>query len=436
MVQSFHSFEKIVASFVIIFLIGFLMLRTKQSKTPVWVVMALSSSIMVFSNLVPPDEIINSIDFEVILFLLGMFSIVAVIEQSGLLAYSISKIIKFAKNNSVYKISIFLSLGVGIFSAFLINDTLAFMGAPIIFALARVIKIDPKPLFFVMAFAITIGSVMSPIGNPQNMLITTQSGLKAPFLEFFLYLGIPTLLNLLITPIIILRSYRIKNDKKVEYLNTFEGEIKNKNDAVLGVLALLGIITALIVNDILSIGGNILFSNRGVIPFVVATLTYFFLSNPRNVLRGIDFGAIIFFITMFITMNGVWKSGLFQGLFNTLVPGPENVFESYFAIVFLSLTVSQFISNVPFTKLFTSYLILAGYTSNHTYAWLSLSMASTIAGNLTILGAASNIIILEGLESRYRFTTSFFEFLKLGVVVTLVNLAIYSPFLIFGAYIS
>jgi Na+/H+ antiporter NhaD/arsenite permease-like protein len=56
-------------------------------------------------------------------------------------------------------------------------------------------------------------------------------------------------------------------------------------------------------------------------------------------------------------------------------------------------------------------------------------MSSTIAGNLTILGAASNVIILEVLESRMGTTITFTEFLKIGAIVTLVNTAIYLLFL-------
>ena len=58
-------------------------------------------------------------------------------------------------------------------------------------------------------------------------------------------------------------------------------------------------------------------------------------------------------------------------------------------------------------------------------------MAATVAGNLTLLGAASNIIILEVLETRYGATITFAQFSKYGAVVTALNLAIYLPFLLF-----
>ena len=87
------------------------------------------------------------------------------------------------------------------------------------------------------------------------------------------------------------------------------------------------------------------------------------------------------------------------------------------------------LSNVPFVKLFITYMKNLGHTGSDTSPWITLAMASTIAGNLTILGAASNVIVLEVLESRMGTTITFTEFLKIGAVVTIINTLIYMPFL-------
>ena len=97
-----------------------------------------------------------------------------------------------------------------------------------------------------------------------------------------------------------------------------------------------------------------------------------------------------------------------------------------------SILLSQALSNVPFVKLFITYMKNLGYTGNDTSSWITLAMASTIAGNLTILGAASNIIVLEVLESRMDTTITFIEFLKIGIIVTTVNTIIYLAFIILG----
>ncbi|MCX8191397.1 MAG: hypothetical protein N3F06_01145, partial [Nitrososphaerales archaeon] len=103
---------------------------------------------------------------------------------------------------------------------------------------------------------------------------------------------------------------------------------------------------------------------------------------------------------------------------------------SIFGISFSSILLSQLISNVPFAKLFITYMEDLGYGVKDVDAWLTLAVASTIAGNLTILGAASNIIILEYLESKMETTIRFVEFLKYGVFITIVNMIVYLPFLI------
>jgi len=71
-----------------------------------------------------------------------------------------------------------------------------------------------------------------------------------------------------------------------------------------------------------------------------------------------------------------------------------------------------------------------GFTDVHIVQWMMLAAASTIAGNLTILGAASTIIIIQATESRGIKAFTFLEFLKIGSVVTLVNLAVYYLFLV------
>lgn len=157
------------------------------------------------------------------------------------------------------------------------------------------------------------------------------------------------------------------------------------------------------------------------------------VSNPRDVLRRVDWGTIVFFMAMFITMEGVWKSGVLNPLLSFLMPHKNAWPLDYFGILLCSLLMSQLLSNVPFTKLFLDYMKSLGYSPSDVDSWVTLAMASTIAGNLTILGAASNVIILEVLEARYGRTISFTEFLKVGVVVTAVNIAIYTAFLLFLA---
>jgi Na+/H+ antiporter NhaD/arsenite permease-like protein len=102
-------------------------------------------------------------------------------------------------NGNVNSILLVFIIGLGILSAFLVNDTIALLGIPLVIYVSRQIGIRPTVLFIALAFGISIGSVMTPIGNPQNLLIAIKSGIFLPFLTFMKWLIIPTILNLFLT---------------------------------------------------------------------------------------------------------------------------------------------------------------------------------------------------------------------------------------------
>jgi Na+/H+ antiporter NhaD/arsenite permease-like protein len=231
--------------------------------------------------------------------------------------------------------------------------------------------------------------------------------------------------------LIVIKLYGIKNE--VLQQTSERKYINNTRDAVVASALLVAVIASLVANDLMALLRLPHVEHRGFIPFIIAAGGYLLVSNPRDVLRRVDWGTIVFFMTMFITMDGIWRSGVLNPLLSSLMPHKNAWPLDYSGIVLCSLLMSQLLSNVPFTKLFLDYMKSLGYSPLDVDSWVALAMASTIAGNLTILGAASNVIILEVLEARYGRTISFTDFLKVGAVVTTVNIAIYTAFLLFLA---
>jgi Na+/H+ antiporter NhaD/arsenite permease-like protein len=388
--------------------------------------MALASFIVVVSGIVPIDQVGTVIDLNVVLFLVGMFSLVSLAESSGLLGYFTSLMLFRVRDvGALIYVSAFVF---GILSAIAVNDTIALMGPPIAYSIAKTAGINPGAMYLLLAFSITIGSVMTPIGNPQNVLVAIQSGINAPFVKFVEYLAIPTLLNLFITAYIIKKIYGI-GSPRLDLSAIPREEILSNRDAALSLVGIIAAITWLVINDLMELMKLPHIRERGFIPFIVAAGIYIFSSNPRKTLSSIDWGTIVFFITMFITMEGIWRSGILQPLLTLFLPGKVGGIEEISLISAISLLLSQLLSNVPFTRLFIQYMHQLGYGGNDVEAWITLAMASTIAGNLTILGAASNIIILESLETRFGASISFTRFLKIGSIVTAINLGIYIPYI-------
>ncbi len=422
--------QQAIAAVDLALLVGGLVVKSRIPHIPAWSIMAFASFIAVVGGLLPIGELGAAVDLDVVLFLIGMFSIISMAESSGLLdavAYWF-----LAKAGSTGRLLLISSLLFGLLAAFTVNDAVALMGPSIVATISRAAGIELGPLVLLLAFSLTIGSVATPIGNPQNVLIAVQSGVTAPLLTFLKYLLAPTLANLLILPFLISKRYRLPN-RKIEIALVPAEFIKNKRDAYLAGGALIAVIAALLINDILAITGLPHVENIGFIPFVVAAAIYMFSSRPREVLEGVNWGTIVFFITMFITMRGIWNSGLLQPAIGALLPRKEGALAGIPAIAVESLLFSQALSNVPFTELFIQYMKSVGYGPQDVWAWLTLASAATIAGNLTLLGAASNIIILEVVESKYSSTIKFGDFAKTGLIVTAVNVAIYAPFLYLAA---
>ena len=418
-----------IEGFVVVALItGFLVLRSRYVRIPIWSVMAFAAFLVILSGLVSIDEMGSLIDLNVILFLIGMFSLVGIAESSGVL--DALALLFIARFRSVRALVVASSLVFGLLAAFAMNDTVALMGPPIAYLISKSTGLDPVFMFLLLAFSLTIGSVMTPIGNPQNVMVAENSGVKAPFIAFMYKLAIPTLINLVVTPLVLMWVMGKRTHGKEVGGFIPEEALRDKREAVIAGVGLSATIIILVVNDVLQLMGYPHIEKRGFIPFIVAAATYIFTREPRNTLAKVDWGTIVFFISMFITMEGVWRSGVLHPLLNLFMSTRYGDYRDVLSIAASSIVISQFISNVPFTKLFIDYMRSLGFTGGDVNAWLSLAAFSTVAGNLTFLGAASNIIILEVLESKYSTTISFKDFFKAGMVVTAVNTLIYLPFLI------
>jgi Na+/H+ antiporter NhaD/arsenite permease-like protein len=118
---------------------------------------------------------------------------------------------------------------------------------------------------------------------------------------------------------------------------------------------------------------------------------------------------------MFVLMESVWQTEFFQSFVD------QSMVTSVPMILLTSAIISQFISNVPFVALFQPMIMQTGAK---TAQLMALVAGSTIAGNLTILGAASNVIIIQNAEKQGE-TLTFFEFAKVGVPLTVLQLVVY-----------
>ncbi len=383
----------------------------------IWQVMLLGAAAVLVTGSITPLDALASINLDVMLFLFFMFVIGEALAASGYLYHLSFRL--FSRAESVRHLVFLILVGAGVLSALLMNDTLAVVGTPLMLYFARRHGISPKLLLLALAFAVTTGSVASPIGNPQNLLIALSGGIENPFITFPLYLAVPTAISLLLAYGFLCRAF--PGELRPAALVHREEEIC---DPALAALARLSLILL-----VLLIGGRV--AAVMLVPEVDIRLTWIavvaaipILVGSRRrfeILRRIDWATLVFFAGLFVLMASVWQSGFFQ----PLIEGSSLDLAAVPVIVVMGVVVSQFVSNVPFVALSLPAL---SHLGTSTVGMMALAAGSTIAGNMLILGAASNVIVIQGAEKDGE-TLTFGEFARVGVPLTLAQTAVYVVFL-------
>ncbi|WP_366925139.1 SLC13 family permease [Methanoregula sp. PtaU1.Bin006] len=377
----------------------------------IWQVMLGGAIAVLLTGQIALSDALRAINIDVMVFLFGMFVVGEAMVDSGYLSCEAYRLFSRAKNPDQVVLTILFAMG--ILSAILMNDTIAIIGTPLVLALATKWKMSKKLLLLSLAIAITTGSVMSPIGNPQNLLVAVNSGMASPFLTFAAWLIVPTVVSLF-AAFIALRLF---------YPQEFSARAVEPDTAVPCDDSLFFLTKCSLAIIFLLAVMKIAFSLAGIqnpvsLPLIaLAAAAPVLLFSPRrfSVLHAIDWPTLVFFAAMFVLMESVWESGFFQSFVDS------GSIASVPFILGSSVIISQFISNVPFVALFQPMILQAGGT---TAQLMALAAGSTIAGNLTILGAASNVIIIQNAEKQGE-TLTFFEFARVGVPVTMIQIVIY-----------
>ncbi len=151
--------------------------NVKGWKFPIWLILLVGAAAMVASGSISVTDAYKAVDLHVILFLFSMFTLVTALGIAGVLdVFTTRLMLRAKKPEDVLYLTFF---GFAAASAILMNDTLALMGTPVMISLAKKMKISSKPLLLTLAFAVTIGSTLTPMGNPQNLLVALASGMRA-----------------------------------------------------------------------------------------------------------------------------------------------------------------------------------------------------------------------------------------------------------------
>jgi len=395
----------------------------------------IGAALMIVFGVVKPDVAIGAINMDILILLVGMMILVAGLELCGFFEWVSLRMIKYSKDQFTFLVLTMVVTGA--LSALVLNDTVVLLFTPIIIRTCRLLKSNPVPFLVAEAIAANIGSVATAVGNPQNAYIATKTGMS--FIDFSARLFPVSIVCMLVAIAILYLVYRkdiehgsaqafrrkiLKDGWKAFEEELVKGDesttsgIRKMKERRLGLYSLL-VITALtfcafVLNQFLGTPIAVIAFVAGVVSlFVVPLVTDV---KAREMLAGVDWSIILFFVGLFVVLQGVKDSQLLNDIKNFFPGFGDSGVPTMEWLTALSALLSNLVSNVPAVLLLGELIPITDHQ-----LWIALASSSTLAGNATILGAAANVIVAEKAEAK-GIEINFWKFTLVGFPIAMATL--------------
>jgi len=355
------------------------------------------AALMVGLGVVTIDQAAGAVDARTIVVLFAMMIVTSSLKIAGFFHVVGTFLTKKLATRRQLLLAVIMTSG--LLSAFFINDIVCLMFTPIVLMICHRRRLPPVPFLIGLATASNIGSVGTLVGNPQNILIGSLSGI--PFARYMLAAFPLAVVGLAADFLFVGWVFRSDlagplPEAAPETAARHPFLIKKSVAVVLLILAgfLLGFEAAIVA----AVGAAVLLVTRRV--------------KPEKVYAGIDFNLLVIFVGLFVIIGGVEQSGLMNWLLRRL-----HVFDfrSFPAFAGTTVILSNVVSNVP-AVLLLKFIVPAG--AGHHW-WVGMAVFSTLAGNLTLVGSVANLIVVE-IARRAGVRVGFADYFKVGFPLTIV----------------
>lgn len=390
------------------------------------IVLGLVSQHKTIGDLINQNYFINFVDFNVIFLLVSMMIIVAITTRSGVFNWIANELLKFTKGHPV-KVLFALGLFTAITSAFLDNVTTVILIMPITFVIAKQLDVDPIPYLLTEIFASNIGGTATLIGDPPNIIIGSAAGFS--FMDFVLELTLPIAIILLIVLAVlalIFKSKLVADENKMAQVATIDNSntIIDKKLMWRSTIILGLVILGFMLHDIIHI-------ETCVVAMLGASILLLF-EKPDEIIKDVEWNTIFFFIGLFIIIGGVEASGGIKLMAQWILDVTQgSQAAASMLILWASGIISGIIDNIPYTATMAPMIAEIQKATDAAYAyplWWALSLGACLGGNLTIIGAAANVIVSEN-AAKYGHPIAFMRFLKYGFVTVAISLVISTAYI-------
>ncbi len=399
--------------------------------------------VLMVLHVVDERSAVHFIDFETIMLLLGMMTIVSVLRRSGFFTMVSVRIAELTGGNPL-KVLILFSVVTVIFSAFLDNVTTVLIIVPIVIELTAGMGLDPKLFVISQALISNVGGTATLIGDPPNIIIGSKVGLT--FNQFIANLTLPILVCFVVVILYFWATNRAKFrpiDDNLAKLFSVQLLLAKIRHAFLETTIDSIFLTKSLGCLLVVIGLFATQTATHITPGVAAVMMAMILLvitpvDVEQVLEEVEWSTLLFFAGLFILVGVLEEKGVIEWIArNIFMRVGHNPYVVVLVVLWGSGIVSGFLDNIPFTITMIPivHLMLESTPIPHNILWWALSLGACLGGNLTMIGASANIVSV-GMAKRHGVNISFMEFCKISAPVTIITLLIASGYLTLYLWIT
>ncbi|WIM88450.1 ArsB/NhaD family transporter [Candidatus Mycobacterium wuenschmannii] len=360
----------------------------------------------------------SGIDWDVIFLMLGMMIIVSIMRQTGAFEYAAIWAVKRA-NGSPVRIMILLMLVMALASAILPNVVSVLLIAPVTLLVCERLEINPVPFLIAEVFASNIGGAATLVGDPPNIIIGARKGLSFnAFLVNMAPVVVIIMVALCAAVPLLFRGLGTVDPGRVADVVTVDDDdvIHDRRLLVKCGIVLVAVLTGFVVSPDIHMAPSL------VALLGAGALILWSRADQSDYMSSVEWDSLLFILGLFIMVGALLKTGVI-GAMGRLAASAigGNMLLATMLILIVSTVASGLIDNVPYVATMTPIVDQLAKTmpgpSHHDVLWWSLALGGDLGGNLTAVGATSNIVMI-GIAMRSGNPISFWEFTRKGIAAT------------------
>lgn len=402
---------------LILFALTYVLMISMQKIRP-WVAVG-SALIFIISGIVPVRELVDAIDFNVLMMLAGTMGTVSLFIESRMPNLMAEGLLR--KSPNVMWVVVLMSLFAGVVSAFVDNVATVLMIAPVGLAIAQKLGISPVGMIISIAVSSNLQGAATLVGDTTSIMLGGYADMT--FIDFIWMDGKPSIffaveLGAIVTVPVIMFLFR-RNKEKIEV--TDHTVVTNYVPSLLLVLNVLLLIVASFVENRPALTNGIICLAIFAVGLIHSRLSRKDSEVVKQAVKEIDYETLCLLAGLFVVIRGITNVGLINDISNIIVNlGGDNLFLLYSIIVWVSVLCSAFVDNIPYVATMLPVVsAMAGTLGVAPYLlYFGLLTGATLGGNLTPIGASANIAGI-GILRKAGYEVKNSDFLRIGVPFTL-----------------